>query len=46
MPPATTTRSMPAMIEAAALCSVLRPEAQWRLWARPGTFTSPASMAA
>ena len=45
-PPATTTRSMPAMIDAAALCSAPSPEAQWRLWAMPGALTSPASMAA
>jgi len=45
-PPATTTRSMPAMTEAAALCSAARPEAQCRLCAMPGAFTRPASIAA
>jgi hypothetical protein len=45
-PPATTTRSMPAMIEAAAVCTAASPEAQCRLCARPGALTRPASMAA
>jgi uncharacterized protein len=45
-PPATTTRSMPAMTEAAALCSAASPEAQCRLCATPGAFTRPASIAA
>ena len=35
-----------AMTDAAALCSVARPEAQCRLCATPGAFTRPASMAA
>ena len=45
-PPATTTRSMPAMIEPAALCTAASPDAQCRLCATPGAFTRPASMAA
>ena len=34
-PPATTTRSMPARIDAAAVVTAARPDAQWRLWATP-----------
>ena len=45
-PPATTTRSMPARIDAAALWTALSPDAQCRFWATPGACTSPASMAA
>jgi hypothetical protein len=45
-PPASTTRSMPAMMVAAAVCTAARPEAQCRLRATPGAFTRPASMAA
>ena len=40
-PPAMTARSMPAMIEPAAVDSVPRPEAQWRLWAMPGHVLEP-----
>jgi hypothetical protein len=46
VPPQTITRSMPERIDAAALCTAARPEAQCRLWARPGAWTRPASMAA
>ena len=35
-PPAMTTRSMPARIDAAALCTADRDEAQCRLWADTG----------
>jgi len=37
---------MPAPMEAAALWMAASDEAQWRLWATPGAWTSPASMAA
>jgi len=46
VPPATTTRSMPARIDAAALWTAASPEAQCRLCATPGACTSPASIAA
>ena len=45
-PPATTTRSMPARTLAAAVVTAARPAAQCRLWARPATWSRPASMAA
>ena len=45
-PPATMTWSIPRSIDAAALCTRGQPEAQCRLWATPGAFTRPASMAA
>ncbi len=45
VPPATTTRSMPALIEPAAICTADRPAAQWRLSARPGIESSPRSTA-
>ena len=44
-PPAITTRSMPARTMAAAVVTAARPDAQWRLWATPATWSSPASMA-
>ena len=45
-PPATTARSMPALIDAAPVHTAARPDAQWRLWARPDAPGMPASMAA
>ena len=45
-PPATTMRSMSERIEPAAVATAARPEAQWRLWARPGTLSIPSSVAA
>ena len=45
-PPATTTLSMPDRIDAAPLWTALSPDAQCRLWATPGAWTMPASMAA
>ena len=36
VPPATTTRSMPARMFAAAVCTAAIPEAQWRLCGHPG----------
>ena len=45
-PPATTTRSMSLRIEPAAVATAARPEAQWRLWATPGTLSMPHSVAA
>ncbi len=45
VPPAMTTRSMPAMIPAAAVWTEARLLAQWRLWARPGTSVIPSSTA-
>ena len=45
VPPATTTRSMPARIDAAPICTADRPAAQWRLSARPGTSVRPSSTA-
>ena len=44
-PPATTTRSMPARTEPAAVVTAARPPAQCRLWASPATPSSPAPMA-
>jgi len=46
VPPAMTTRSIPAMIEAAAVWIAARPEAQCRLCATPGASRIPASIAA
>ena len=45
MPPATTTRSMPARTVAAAVVTAARPPAQCRLWASPATSSSPDRMA-
>ena len=45
-PPAITTRSMPAMMLAAAPCTDAMPDAQWRLSATPGTSMRPSSIAA
>jgi hypothetical protein len=45
VPPAITTRSMPARIEAAAVVTAVRPAAQCRLTAAPGTCSMPASIA-
>ena len=45
VPPATTTSSMPARMLPAAICTALRPAAQWRLSARPGTSVRPSSRA-
>ena len=44
-PPAITARSIPARTDAAALWTAASEEAQCRLWATPGTWTRPASMA-
>ena len=44
-PPAITAWSMPAMIEAAPVCTAANPDAQWRFSARPGTESMPASTA-
>ena len=41
VPPATTTRSMPARMLPAPICTALSPAAQWRLSAMPGTLVSP-----
>ena len=45
VPPAMMASSMPAMTVAAAVEMAASPEAQWRLWARPGTSVRPDSMA-
>ena len=44
-PPAITALSMPAMMEAAPVCTAANPAAQCRFWASPGTFSRPASTA-
>lgn len=46
VPPAMTTRSIPAIVEAAAALTAAKPDAQWRLTAKPATSVSPAWMAA
>jgi hypothetical protein len=45
VPPAITTRSMPARIEPAAVVTAVSPAAQCRLTAAPGTCSMPASIA-
>ena len=45
VPPATTTRSIPALIDPAAIWTADSPAAQWRLSARPGIEFSPRSTA-
>ena len=45
VPPAMTTWSIPARMLAAAVCTAAIPEAQWRLWAMPGTSVRPSSTA-
>ena len=45
VPPATTTWSMPARMDEAAICTAESPAAQWRLSARPGTWVRPSCTA-